>query len=75
MFRRGIKGDPCFSFLCVVIICWLVGWSGPVFVVNTLWKLYSCRFFVSLFNFYLPERHGGRRMTIADGGTCRLSNE
>jgi hypothetical protein len=74
MFRRGIKGDTCFNVLCGCNHL-LGGWLGLVFVVNTLWKLYSCRFFVSLFNFYLPERHGRRRMTIADGGTCRLSNE
>ena len=51
MFRRGIKVDCPFSTLsgCDHL---LVDW-GPVFVVNTLWKLYSCRFFCIIINFYI----------------------
>jgi hypothetical protein len=55
MFRRGIKGESVLgAVVCWVVLgCWLVG-GGLVFVVNTLWKLYSCLLCI-IINFYISE--------------------
>jgi hypothetical protein len=50
-------------WVCCLVV-WLVDWSvgrGLVFVVNTLWKLYSCCF-VSLLISTFPKSEG-------DGGS------